>query len=86
MQSFKFLRYALHGDLVEDRRRRREERENNAYFNGHFAVCTATLGPMEEVRGLARGGIRGLSPGQEELSLMEKDLNTAWLFSITSTM
>ena len=49
MQSFKFLRYALHGDLVEDRRRereRREERENNAYFNGHFAVCTATLGPI----------------------------------------
>ena len=45
MQSFKFLRYALHGDLVEDRRRR-EERENNAYFNGHFAVCTATLGPI----------------------------------------
>ena len=43
-------------------------------------------GRMEEVRGLARGGIRGLSPGQEELSLMEKDLNTAWLFSITSTM
>ena len=50
MQSFKFLRYALHGDLVEDRRRERErreeERENNAYFNGHFAVCTATLGPI----------------------------------------
>ena len=43
-------------------------------------------GRMEEVRGLARGGIRGLSPGQEELSLMEKDLNIAWLFSITSTM
>ena len=27
MQSFKFLRYALHGDLVEDRRRERERRE-----------------------------------------------------------
>ena len=44
MQSFKFLRYALHGDLVEDRRERGGG-ENNAYFNGHFAVCTATLGP-----------------------------------------
>ena len=49
MQSFKFLRYALHGDLVEDRRRERGGGggggENNAYFNGHFAVCTAMLGP-----------------------------------------
>ena len=26
MQSFKFLRYALHGDLVEDRRREERER------------------------------------------------------------
>ena len=43
-------------------------------------------GRMELVMGLASGGIPGLSPGQEELSLMEKDLNTAWLFSITSTM
>jgi hypothetical protein len=41
---------------------------------------------MEEVRGLVRGGIRGLSPGQEELSLMEKDLNTVWLFLITFIM
>ena len=27
MQSFKFLRYALHGDLVEDRRERERRRE-----------------------------------------------------------
>ena len=46
------------GDTVDDhgfapalgrrrlQKRREEERENNAYFNGHFAVCTATLGPI----------------------------------------
>ena len=37
-------------------------------------------GRMAEVKVLARVVILGLSLGQEELSQMEKALNTAWLF------
>ena len=49
MQNFKTLRHALLGDLLESWREERER--NNTYFNGHFTVCTATLGPKSiEIR------------------------------------
>ena len=54
MQSFKFLRYALHGDLVEDRRRERGERRREKIM----PILMATS-PSAQRRSDQQGTVKG---------------------------
>ena len=39
MQKFEFLRQPLLGELAMSRKKKEEERENNAIYSGHLRLC-----------------------------------------------